>query len=184
MRKMWPSGSAFATRALPTVPAAAPWFSETIGWPRSSERAAAWMRALASIPPPGAKGMMRVIGRVGQFCAAAGPARTSDAIQAIRVLFISVVPCEAAADLDGRPGHVAVLRRDEERGDVADLLRLGPAAEECLPGDPGAHLVRGRPAHLRHRLGARAPRLDVGEPRADVVDGDSRRGELGRRDLR
>ena len=79
MRKICPSGSALATLALPTMPAAAPMFSEMMVCPSRSPSACAWMRALASTPPPGAKGMMRVIGRVGQFCASAGPARASPA---------------------------------------------------------------------------------------------------------
>ena len=42
---------------------------------------------------------------------------------------------ELAADFHGRAGHVAVLLRDEKRGDVADFCGLRPAAEQGLPGD-------------------------------------------------
>jgi len=68
-----------ATRALPTIPAAAPTFSATIGCPRSSPSFAAWMRALVSTPPPAAKGTISMIGRLGQPCAKAGAPGTSAA---------------------------------------------------------------------------------------------------------
>src|SRR5437763_881177 len=53
------------------MPAAAPTFSTTIDWPSSSPMRCAWMRALTSTPPPAANGTTKVIGRVGQSCAAA-----------------------------------------------------------------------------------------------------------------
>ena len=43
-------------------------------WPRTSERRRPTMRPSTSVPPPGANGTTMVNGRVGQLCAAAGPA--------------------------------------------------------------------------------------------------------------
>src|SRR5436190_1077063 len=53
------------------MPPAPPRFSITTAWPRLSCSAGTKLRAAISVPPPGAAGTMRWIGRVG-YCAAAG----------------------------------------------------------------------------------------------------------------
>src|SRR5882672_3793414 len=73
------------------------------------------------------------------------------------------VALEAAADLDCRAGHVAVLFGDEEGGGVADFLELGPAAEQRLACEALTNLLRRRAADLGHRLCARSPRLGLRE---------------------
>src|SRR5690606_484140 len=96
-----------------------------------------------------------------------------DPYRAVVLMPDSDVLVEPAVDLDRRAGHIAVALGHEERGDIADLLGLRPAAEQRLACDAGADLVRRRASHLRHRFGPRPPRLGVREPGADVVHGDA-----------
>src|SRR5258706_11328865 len=57
------------------MPPAPPRFSTTTDWPHFAVSRAAIVRAVMSVPPPGANGTMSVTGFVGQACAKAEPAR-------------------------------------------------------------------------------------------------------------
>src|SRR5688500_5173013 len=84
------------------MPAAAPTFSTMIVWPKNSPIRCAWMRALASTPPPGAKGTTSVMVLVGQACAAQWPAAAKSA--APRKVLANMLPPAAA-------GGAAMLAR-------------------------------------------------------------------------
>ena len=60
-----PSGAAFATTAVPTVPPAPPRFSITTGCPNSLLSPSATTRPTMSVEPPGGNGTISVIGLVG-----------------------------------------------------------------------------------------------------------------------
>ena len=66
MSSVWPSGLALATTSTPITPPAPPRFSTTIEWPfHSCDSLAATVRAVMSVPPPGANGTTKVTGREG-----------------------------------------------------------------------------------------------------------------------
>src|SRR5438094_426645 len=64
--QVWPSGGDLAATVAPTTPAAPGLFSTTICQPVVSPSLAAMMRAIGSVPPPGGKGTMNLIGPFGQ----------------------------------------------------------------------------------------------------------------------
>src|SRR5882672_11463559 len=66
-----PSGLAFATTSVPITPPAPPRFSTTTDCPHFCESFAATVRAVISVPPPGANGTMKVTGLAGYGCASA-----------------------------------------------------------------------------------------------------------------
>src|SRR6476661_4789580 len=68
----YPSGGAFATRAAPIMPPAPPAFSTITCWPNSSPRRGVKTRIRPSLPPPAARGITIVMGRLGQSWAARG----------------------------------------------------------------------------------------------------------------
>jgi hypothetical protein len=68
----YPSGGAFATRAAPIMPPAPPAFSTITCWPKSSPRRGVKTRIRPSLPPPAARGITIVMGRLGQSWAAPG----------------------------------------------------------------------------------------------------------------
>src|SRR5262245_19867961 len=72
---VWPSGGAVATALAAVVPPAPTRFSTTTAWPRISDSGWATMRAAMSVPPPAPNPTIRRIGRVGQSCACARPAK-------------------------------------------------------------------------------------------------------------
>jgi hypothetical protein len=78
-----------ATRALPTVPAAAPKFSTMMVCPSTSPSAAACSRALASMPPPAANGTIRVMVLAGHSCAVAVVVTAASANVAATIAFDS-----------------------------------------------------------------------------------------------
>ena len=55
------------------VPPAPPMFSMTTCWPSVRDMCSATIRAVTSVVPPAVNGTIKVIGRVGKFCAAAIP---------------------------------------------------------------------------------------------------------------
>ena len=69
----YPSGAAFATRAVPVMPPPPPTFSMITCCPSASERPTARTRPAVSDELPAAKGTTMVTGRVGQLCADAVP---------------------------------------------------------------------------------------------------------------
>ena len=69
----YPSGGAFATRAVPVMPPPPPTFSMITCWPSASERPTARTRPAVSDELPAANGTTMVTGRVGQLCADAAP---------------------------------------------------------------------------------------------------------------
>src|SRR5882762_2888976 len=69
-----PSGLAFATASAPITPPAPPRFSTTTAWPHFCESFAATVRAVISVPPPGANGTTNVTGFAGYGCASAAAA--------------------------------------------------------------------------------------------------------------
>jgi hypothetical protein len=72
---VWPSGSARAAVALPSIPPAPDRLSTTTDLPRIRSSAAATGRAARSACPPGGNGTMMAMLRVGcQVCALARPA--------------------------------------------------------------------------------------------------------------
>ena len=75
-RKVWPSVSR-ATNCVPTALPAPGFDSITTGWPSRCDRCSAMIRAGTSCGPPGAKGLMKRIGRFGQACWARAGAASS-----------------------------------------------------------------------------------------------------------
>jgi hypothetical protein len=74
--RVWPSGTARATRWLATMAPAPGWLSTTTGWPRLRASASPTARAVRSAMPPGPKGTTRVIARSGKrACACSRPGR-------------------------------------------------------------------------------------------------------------
>src|SRR3954468_24964435 len=101
------------------VPAAAPTFSTTMVWPRTSPIASACRRALASTPPPAANGTISVIGRVGQSCADTVELKVPSIAAAASTIRIAVIGDSIsiqtnAARLD-RLNPACELRFDEAR---------------------------------------------------------------------
>src|SRR5262249_32635554 len=76
-----PSGLAVATASMPSAPPPPALLTRTSGTPRLAE-SCGWMRRMAvSVGPPGAKGMMHSMGRVGYgACARAGAPAMRSAI--------------------------------------------------------------------------------------------------------
>ena len=64
-RMVWPSGTAWAAIAVPSVLPAPGRLSTRPCWPNESWNICATKRAAMSLPPPGANGTMMRIGRVG-----------------------------------------------------------------------------------------------------------------------
>ena len=64
-RSVYPSGAAFATARVATVPPAPPRLSMTTCWPSISLILSATLRAAVLALPPGANGTTRVIVREG-----------------------------------------------------------------------------------------------------------------------
>ena len=60
------------------LPLAPPAFSITTGCPSGARMRSAMMRAVVSVEPPGGKGTISVIGRIGKFWAAATPERSAN----------------------------------------------------------------------------------------------------------
>src|SRR5262250_1143306 len=69
----YPSGAAFATRAVPVMPPAPPTFSMITCCPSASEIPTDRRRPAVSVELPAAKGTTMVGGRAGQLCADAAP---------------------------------------------------------------------------------------------------------------
>ena len=63
--RVYPSGGAWATVVIPSIVEAPALFMTTIGCPSIFSATVAKARATASWPPPGAFGLMRVMGLVG-----------------------------------------------------------------------------------------------------------------------
>ena len=63
---VWPSGTAFATAAVPVLPLAPGRFSTTNGWPSLACRRSATMRATLSGVEPAVNGTTTVTLRAGQ----------------------------------------------------------------------------------------------------------------------
>ena len=83
--RVWPSGSALATKSAPILPPAPARLSTTMGWPSSSPSRSAITRAVTSVAPPAWKGTIRRIGRLGQGAwAKAGAARRGAAARTAR----------------------------------------------------------------------------------------------------
>src|SRR3954470_14562945 len=68
----YPSGGAFATRAAPIMPPAPPALWTITCGPKSSPRRGVKTRIRPSLPPPAARGIAIVMGRLGQSWAAPG----------------------------------------------------------------------------------------------------------------
>src|SRR5690606_35816733 len=66
MSRVYPSGAAWATRAVPMTPLAPARFSITIGWPRIVPSRSPRIRASWSVMPPAPVGTTRWIVRSGQ----------------------------------------------------------------------------------------------------------------------
>src|SRR5688572_25127815 len=64
--QVWPSGGDLAAAVAPITPAAPGLFSTTTFQPVFSASLAWMMRAIGSVPPPGGKGTMNLIGPFGQ----------------------------------------------------------------------------------------------------------------------
>src|SRR6476620_7365161 len=75
MTRLYPSGADLAMSVVPMVEPAPGLFSMTIGWPMAGASSFCRMRAATSVNPPGPKGTMILIGRVGYGCACAAVAR-------------------------------------------------------------------------------------------------------------
>ena len=68
---VWPSGAERATNSVPIMVAPPARFSMTICWPNCLVSSGLSRRARMSVPPPGAAGTTRRIGRDGKVCASA-----------------------------------------------------------------------------------------------------------------
>src|SRR6266513_4647977 len=102
------------------MPPAPPRFSITTGWPRFSCSAGTKLRAVMSVPPPGAAGTMRWIGFVG-YCAAAGGAAARSANERTAMSFATAhLLLEVRVSLPGMrrpsplPGAPAGMHREVE----------------------------------------------------------------------
>src|SRR5256885_2369012 len=84
------------------------------------------MRALPSMPPPGAKGTMSVMGRVGQACAAASP-------------------LHAIAAANARDSNFICLERALPLGILVQYQR--PHIEGFVSAAPGAQRESGEHGH-------------------------------------
>src|SRR5882762_7968054 len=139
-----PSGLAFATTSVPITPPAPPRFSTTTDCPHFCESFAATVRAVISVPPPGANGTMNVTGLAGYGCASAaeknrdrphfpllsaarrkmGSVPVFKELVALRILFVVRLEHGGAARVERKPQR---LRRP---GDAigGELQRLVPHA--------------------------------------------------------
>ncbi len=63
--RVYPSGAAWATAVIPSIVEAPALFRTTTGWPSIFSATDAKARATASWPPPGALGLIRVMGFAG-----------------------------------------------------------------------------------------------------------------------
>jgi hypothetical protein len=73
---VYPSGSDFATMALPIVPPAPTRFSTTIGCPSCIDNSSSTIRCTMSVELPAPTGTIARSGLVGHVCAA--PSKTND----------------------------------------------------------------------------------------------------------
>ncbi len=96
------SGFALATRLEPSMPPAPPTFSTSTGWPSSTRKPSATIRAITSLDPPAAKGTINVIGRVGQSSARVAKVAASNAV---------TVPITASRQVAPLPGTAISLSR-------------------------------------------------------------------------
>ena len=71
------------------LPLAPPAFSMTTGCPSGALMRSPMMRAVVSVEPPGGKGTISVIGRVGKFCAAAMPDSAANIAATIVLVMVS-----------------------------------------------------------------------------------------------
>src|SRR3972149_8774436 len=76
MSSVYPSGSDFATVAMPIMPPAPPWFSMIICLPRRSESLGAIARPMMSVLPPGANGPIPRTSLLGYESVAAAAAES------------------------------------------------------------------------------------------------------------
>src|SRR3954467_8062628 len=92
---VWPSGSACATTAVPSVVPAPGRLSTTTGWPREAASSPASARAATSVNDPGTTGTMRRTVLLGKgACACARETAVRNAAAATRTSFISGAPPE------------------------------------------------------------------------------------------
>ena len=107
------------------MPPAPPAFSTITCWPKISDRRAATIRPMMSAPPPAANGTTKVIGRLGQLCAEAGPqAATQENTDAaampmkVRLLIMPGSRCER---------HMVVASRQDRPFWFSSLLKTPSA---------------------------------------------------------
>src|SRR5438552_13131395 len=91
----------------------------TIGWPRLSAMAGTMLRAVMSVPPPGAAGTISRIGRCG-YCAAADAA-ASESARTANILVTLHLPFE-----EGAVYLLGALRGARPLARRADHLHLRP----------------------------------------------------------
>src|SRR5262245_14285054 len=139
------------------MPAAAPTFSTMIVCPRSSPMCSAWMRPLASMPPPAANGMTSVIGWVGQSCAKDALASAITAAEAVnivlRILLSWQVGCWPKGQLTrlstgARPGVNSRAHRAADQAPWRHRVAGGGSAKAQESGDFAGFAV-GPPEHRR-----------------------------------
>src|SRR5262249_25102126 len=144
-RMVYPSGSAFATAALPMVPPAPARFSTTIGWPSWLESWSKTSRGTTSTALPAPNGTIALIGLVGQACARAtyGKADSAAAPAAIcrnrrRGSFIFIMDLPPSIGARGARtcrGHEGVMPTDgmfAARCNDRKLARPGGSLGEML----------------------------------------------------
>src|SRR5215470_8383389 len=101
----YPSGNAFATRAVPVMPPAPLVFSMITCWPSASEMPTARMRPAVSEELPAAKGTTMVTGRAGQFCAdAALIVAMAARVQSAKRLGLNIIRSPWIEPFVGNPG--------------------------------------------------------------------------------
>src|SRR5258708_1728874 len=86
------------------TPPAPPRFSITTVWPRFSDSAGTTLRVTMSVPPPGAAGTTRRIGRVG-YCADAGAARSPQTSSAMNLVTVHLHRSTTAGLRPAGDGH-------------------------------------------------------------------------------
>src|SRR6266446_6533504 len=137
-----PSGLALATTSVPITPPAPPRFSTTTAWPHFCESFAATVRAVMSVPPPGANGTMNVTGFAGYGCASAAQKNRDrphfpllsaarrkmgsvPVLVALRILFVVRLEHGGAASVERKPQR---LRRpaDAIGGELQRLVLHAP----------------------------------------------------------
>src|SRR5258706_11289558 len=120
-----PSGFAFATTSAPITPPAPPRFSTTTGCPHSCCSFTPTVRAVMSVPPPGANGTTKVTDLAGQVCASkvAGTKRRIASSLDILILLGEYRRYLMSMDLD----HTLIALADDTRRSILKRLAAGEA---------------------------------------------------------